>query len=361
MIKLLLLLLLCDNSLGFIPKLSHIKLYKYPTISYVEKYSTISYLQKYPVERNTTIVKNTIKNSNFIEYEQKFQISKNDIIKYKSTLVFLAFLWGTNFSAVKYLDTSGINVSIINTIRFFLASLSLSPFLIGISKEIILAGIDVGFWVALAYICQAFGLETIDSNISAFICSLSVVIVPLINGIKGKEISQKIWISCILAIIGVALITLPGTNNFCSGYLWSLGQPIGFGIAFIKIEHYMNKYKGKSLPLAAMQMLIVFISNLFLTLITIKEIPDLSTLTEPFHLLTLLYTGIITSALAIVLESIILSYISAEETSIILSTEPLWALITSTILLHETIKPIGILGSIIILLACYLTQVNNKN
>jgi drug/metabolite transporter (DMT)-like permease len=51
--------------------------------------------------------------------------------------------------------------------------------------------------------------------------------------------------------------------------------------------------------------------------------------------------------------------VSAEETSVILTTEPLWALISSTILLHESVKPIGILGSIMIILACYLTQVKN--
>jgi drug/metabolite transporter (DMT)-like permease len=344
MIKtLLIVLILFNSSFGFIPL---------PYYNQKKLYPTIQYSQKFPHINNSSII---IKKDNLIQSD----LSKNEILKYKSTLLFLAFLWGTNFSAIKYLDNSNIDVSIISTIRFSLASLTLSPFLIGISKEIILAGIDVGFWVALAYITQGIGLETIDSNISAFICSLSVVIVPLINGLKGKEISKYIWGACVLAIIGVSLITLPEINNLSSGYLWSLGQPIGFGIAFIKVENYLNKYKGKSLPLAAMQMLIVFISNLCLTFLTVKDIPDLSILIEPTHLITLLYTGIITSALAVVLESIILSRVSAEETSVILTTEPLWALISSTILLHESVKPIGILGSIMIILACYLTQVKN--
>lgn len=119
-------------------------------------------------------------------------------------------------------------------------------------------------------------------------------------------------------------------------------MPIGFGIASIKVEEYTKKYKV--LPLVAIT---VF---MFYFILSIKEIPDISILQEPVHVVTLLYTGVITSALAMVLEANTLTNITAEESSIILSTEPLWALETSLVVLHETLQPIELVGCVIGLL-----------
>lgn len=140
-----------------------------------------------------------------------------------------------------------------------------------------------------------------------------------------------------------------------------MGQPIGFGIAFMRIEHYMGIYKGKALPLAAGQMLSVFLCSLawmgFKTDL-FQHIPDLSVLADPIHGATLAYTGVVTSALAVVLESIALAFVPAEETAVIFSTEPLWAAATSALVLGERLKPVGMLGGFAILSACLLTQLD---
>lgn len=65
-------------------------------------------------------------------------------------------------------------VSIVTAIRFGLATLALSPFLWRERKNfgLLLAGLEVGLWVALGYITQAIGLETTVASKSAFICSM---------------------------------------------------------------------------------------------------------------------------------------------------------------------------------------------
>ena len=50
----------------------------------------------------------------------------------------------------------------------------------------------------------------VQASKSAFICSLTVVVVPLINGLMGKKISPSTWAACILAVFGVGLLTLQG-------------------------------------------------------------------------------------------------------------------------------------------------------
>jgi hypothetical protein len=131
---------------------------------------------------------------------------------YKALLLVVAVIWGSNFGALKYLDTCGVDVSIITAIRFALASLSLVPFLLKAEKGVIPAGLEVGLWVSLGYITQAIGLETTQANKSAFICSLTVVVVPLINGLLGKKINNTTWAACLLAVMGVGLLTLQGQS-----------------------------------------------------------------------------------------------------------------------------------------------------
>ena len=68
----------------------------------------------------------------------------------------------------------------------------------------------MGLWVSLGYITQAIGLETTVASKSAFICSLSVVVVPLINGVLGRKIPTSSYIASVLAVFGVGLLTLEG-------------------------------------------------------------------------------------------------------------------------------------------------------
>lgn len=48
-----------------------------------------------------------------------------------------------------------------------------------------------------------------------------------------------------------------------------------------------------------------------------RDVGDLSVLMDTAHIASIAYTGLITSAFAVVLESIALAFVSAEETSII--------------------------------------------
>jgi len=286
---------------------------------------------------------------------------KPDNSIYKAMLRVVALLWGSNFGALKYLDTCGVDVSLLTAMRFALASGALLPFLWGKGMPVFKAGLEVGLWVTLGYITQAIGLETTEASKSAFICSLTVVVVPLIQGLLGKEIPPTTWAACALAVFGVGLLTLQGATGPVIGDLWSLGQPLGFGIAFMRIEHYMKQLPGKAIPLAAAQMVSVFgISAVWAGLTTqgFTNTGDLSILFDTPHFLSLLYTGLISSALAVVIESAALEHVSSEETSVIFSTEPLFAAATSAIVLGERLKPTGMLGGLAILSACLLTQVD---
>lgn len=223
----------------------------------------------------------------------------------RALLMLIAILWGTNFGAVKYLETLCFHPPCVHPpseaafARFGLAALVSVPLLIGQRKDIILAGLECGLWITLGYITQALALSTITAGKCAFICSLTVVVVPLISAaFYGKPLKSMHLIAGAVALAGVGIleglvdfndllrippaladpetslttaaivthpITAVGTGilgqiasalGVTQGDIIALGQPIGFGYTFIRIEHYVEKFKdvpNKVLTLSAAQ------------------------------------------------------------------------------------------------------------
>ena len=207
----------------------------------------------------------------------------------RGLLLLVAMLWGTNFASVKYLETLCFHPpcnhppSQAAFARFGVAALVSLPLLIGQRKDVIIAGFECGLWITLGYITQAMALEFIPSGKCAFICSLTVVTVPLIAYfIGGKPIKSIEVASAIVALTGVGVLegvvnvneilgiqpaladastvvasldstggtatsgilgTLAQSIGVSKGDLLALGQPFGFGLSFMRLEHYVEKFK----------------------------------------------------------------------------------------------------------------------
>merc|ERR1719384_2343246 len=147
--------------------------------------------------------------------------SKTEISEWaaRGILLAVAILWGTNFGAVKYLENLCFNPpcnhppSEFAYFRFGVAAVACIPFLVNKRMDIILAGLECGIWVTLGYFSQALALSSISSGKCAFICSLTVVVVPVIEAVFfGKPMKKSNFISGALAIGGVGI--LEGLVNF---------------------------------------------------------------------------------------------------------------------------------------------------
>ena len=160
----------------------------------------------------------------------------------------------------------------------------------------------------------------------------------------------------------IGLLTLRGVQGPVIGDLWSIGQPIGFGMSFIAIEEAMEEHPDNPLTIAAAQMVTVFFATLvWWAAFTPHDGPiNWQLLQDPGHIFALGYTGFITSALAVVLESYALRYVKAEDATIILSTEPLWATLLASFWLGETLNAQGVLGMGVIIAGCIISQVDPK-
>ena len=360
-------------------------------------------------------------------YEQDHEIKEGEghlnIWGARALLLLVAMLWGTNFASVKYLESLCFHPpchhlpSEAALARFGVAALASLPLLIGQRKDVILAGFECGIWITLGYITQAMALATIPSGKCAFICSLTVVVVPLINTFFGKQIKPVHIASAALAILGVGvlegMIDIPAllgtrpaiadvlptldasassstitmttmttasvasavaavestdwlasaasTIGLTKGDVLALGQPFGFGISFMRIEHYVEKYKeveNRVLTISAAECVAVgFLSLLWVLYDFHGTIPDMAYMIEPHRIGAILWTGIMTTVVAIFFEGLALETASATEAALTFSSEPVWASLFGAWLLHEQLNLDSYVGGAIILTACLLSAV----
>ena len=274
-----------------------------------------------------------------------------------------AALYGTNFAMIKLLgDTMPVGIS--STLRFGMAASVCMPWLVMNRKEdspeVSWLGFEVGCWNAIGYIVQAIGLDTTEASKSAFICSLAVVVVPLLDYFAGKRLAARQWIGVILAVLGVAFLELSGETSLdglSDGDILSLVQPFVFGIGFWRMERAMHKHPDEASRLTAAQLLAVFLASAGYCIWSIDSTeillsPWMEWLTDPSLLFSLFWTGVITTALTIYMETLALKTLSAAETTLIFSTEPLWGTAFAAFVMGEQLGMGAGVGAFFILAAC---------
>jgi len=314
----------------------------------------------------------------------------SSIWKARLLLLASAALYGTNFTFVKILNDN-MPCQVATSMRFSLAALATLPWLFqrdqdqqakqgqvglwniredkgGILTGAVLGGIEVGLWNTIGYISQAIGLESTPASTSAFICSLAVVTVPVLDFLSGKKILPREVTGAFLAILGIAFLEMDGLQvgdafQLSSGDLFSLVQPLAFGAGFWRMEHYMRKFPTEAMKLTASQLAVIGVSSIMSFLITSGgDIPDVSQvitwLSNPTIIGAICWTGLITTALTVYMETLALKTLSAAETTMLFSTEPIFAAISASLLLGESFGTGGYAGAALVLAGCLFSNIH---
>jgi drug/metabolite transporter (DMT)-like permease len=294
---------------------------------------------------------------------------EKDVQNARILLLGAAALYGTNFSFVKLLGEA-MPVDAMGTLRFGLAALATLPWLLAKPREesdmtttlaAALAGFEVGMWNSVGYVAQAVGLETTSAGKSAFLCSLAVVIVPLIDRCVGKQLTRKQVVGAAMAVLGVAFLELGGgpIEALSSGDIASLIQPVAFGIGFWKMEQAMRVHPDEASRSTAAQLFAIFCSSAAY-MVAGGNVPDMTQvtnwLTDPMILGALVWTGAITTALTVYMETLALKTLSAADTTLIFSTEPLWGAAFASVVLGEHFGAPAIAGGALILAGCLVSN-----
>ena len=286
-------------------------------------------------------------------------------------LCIVAILWGGTFVAGRFIQ-SDMPSLLSATLRFSLGSIAF----------IVLLGLpNIGwkritikqFWpilllgfagVFLYHLFFFYGLQLIPASRAALIVSLNPAMIAFLSFLIWRErITLKKSYGIALSIIGAMIVLLSHTNmqdrsSSIIGDLAIFGCVVTWGIYTVA-----GKNTIKSIGALHTVAYSIFIGTI---LLLISSIISPTVTWNHFELLTqtdivsLLYLGILGSALAYVWYYQGINQIGAANAGTFIALNPLTAVIAGYLLLNETISPSIILGGIFIITGIILTNRPSK-
>jgi drug/metabolite transporter (DMT)-like permease len=298
-------------------------------------------------------------------------------------LVAISAIYGTNYTAIKVMDDAFLDPYFSTLLRFAIATVVFTPVMLKAVRrgrsDVIIGGMEVGLLNGFGYLFQALSLQQPGSSASsvAFISSLSCIVVPLLDwlvpAVKGEE-GQKFKVEkiypALLALGGVAFLELndvSGSQLFSHSTLAAATQPLFFGIAFYRLERVIKRCSEPahfSAFTGGNQLSVLLVSLVWFVVEVVSVASERPTeflavelaLCRGPVLFSLLWTGFITTAGAALLESLAVKKLPASEVAIVYTTEPLWGTAAAAFFLGEAIHANTIVGGILIVSACLLSQ-----
>ncbi len=154
-------------------------------------------------------------------------------------LLVVTVCWGMSFPAIK-LATPFVTPALFVAMRFVLASLVLlalwplicrglpdhlreRPYRLLLDRVAWRWSLPLGILVTFGYVTQTVGMHTTSANNSAFITSLSVVLVPVLLFLRGVRPEPKVAVAVLVAVCGLMLMTRPDLGRLNEGDIWTLG------------------------------------------------------------------------------------------------------------------------------------------
>ena len=290
-------------------------------------------------------------------------------------LILVAFLWGVSFvfqsNVTKYMDSYSILY-----LRSFIGIIALSPFLIFTllkdrknnikrnKKDLILGPLCCGICLFLASLFQQIGLETTSAAKTGFITSLYIILVPIFSLFLKKRCGINVYISVVIAVIGLLFLSL----DFSQGFSFTLGDLFVFiGAIFFALQILSVDYFSKRLNiyyLSSFQLLTQGIIALIIALIKGITITSFTSMFTLESAISILFMGIISSAVAYTLQMVGQKYVNPTVSSLILSLESVFSALSAVIIyqfykfsdVNQNMTIEEIIGSIIVFLAVILSQ-----
>ncbi len=267
-------------------------------------------------------------------------------------LLVVTIIWGTSFPLLKGAINS-LSPSAILATRFAVAALPFTPYLRFLNLPLLRDGVCLGLIIFTTLSLQTVALETISANHAAFIASFSVILVPLLAQLLGRQVLMKTFLAAGIAIFGIGVMCWD--EQIVIGDLLMLGNALLYSIYILKLESITLRHP--TLPLTAIQLWVITIVSLM------WAAPDLVRQHEAINANfgVLLYLGLVDTAATIVLQVLAQRWVNAYQTALMYTLEPIFAAVFSFLFLGEKLGVRGLIGATLVLVAMVFGQSKSQD
>jgi len=282
---------------------------------------------------------------------------------YHLIVLFVVVVWGATFVSTKILLSYELSPKDIFFYRFLMAYISIwffgrrKFFADNVKDEFLfmLTGVAGG---SLYFIAENTALEiTLASNVALLVCT-APILTTIFSRLffKTEKLNRYLWHGSLLALTGVAFISFNGRfilQISPLGDLLCLVAALSWAFYTMLLKHLENRY-----PTILITRKVFFYGVIsLLPLFIFRPLNmDAAILMRPVVWGNLLFLGLVASLLCYFLWNLSVKKLGAVRTTNYVYLIPLVTLLTSVIVINETITWIAIAGAILILGGVALTE-----
>lgn len=283
------------------------------------------------------------------------------------SLLFATLIWGTAFIA-QSVGMELIGPFTFQAIRCGLAVLFLIPAatILGLGKYTLAESVqkwkDPGLWKSgiicgcalfVAASLQQVGLVYTDAGKAGFITAMYIVLVPVIGLLLKQKPPKTAFVSVVLAVVGLYLLSCLGASQINIGDIYIMGCALAFAVQITCIDRLARDLDG--LRLNCVQALVATVLSIpFMCFETV----DMGNILACW--LPLCFAGILSMGVAYSLQIVGQKDLEPTTASLIMSMESVIAALSGWLILKETMNRRELLGSALVFIAVIISQLPEK-
>jgi drug/metabolite transporter (DMT)-like permease len=273
-------------------------------------------------------------------------------------LIVVAALWGASYLSAKTL-TEHAPVLTVLSLRFISTTLAMA-LIWSIKRDRftrpeVLLGIGLGTSQGLILFCETSGVSKTSATNAGLIISLAIIFTPIFESIAAKNwLPRPFFVATVVAVVGVALLVsdigfaAPGVGD------WLMLAAALFRALHVTAMGHLTKAKSySSVTITLLQSLTCAV------MYSVFSFDGIAKAVSTFDMglwFDLAFLSLLCGAFAFLVTLWAIRRTSSSRASLLLGTEPVWAVIVGISIGGENLALLGFLGAVMIIGSSYFGQ-----
>lgn len=277
----------------------------------------------------------------------------NQRSKAELLLVATTFIWGSSFVIVKGALADAAPFPYLSA-RFILAGTVMFAFMARgrLPRATLVPSLVLGGTLFTGYAFQTWGLTATTPSKSAFITGFSVIMVPLIGFLRGHSMRAANFAGAGLGLVGLYFLVMPaGMGTVNRGDLLTLVGALAFSLHIVLVGTYTRRHSF--LHLAPGQIMVVAV----LATLAIPFAPSAAIHWTGRLIFAIIVTALLATAFAFSTQVWAQQYTPPAHTALIFALEPVFAALTSRLVLNEHLGGKALWGAGFVLAGMVISEI----
>ena len=272
-------------------------------------------------------------------------------------LLAVAFVWGSSYLAAK--DVATVTpVVVVLALRYVISAVALVPFAAmrrRPSRMEVRSGLVLGCTQAAVLTLETFGVAHTSATNAGLIISLTVVLTPVISNAWSRTwLPAPFFVAAVLAVVGVGLLVSGSgfrTPNWGDALMLAAA-----GVRAVHVTLIGELTRSRPIDTLVLTAVQTVVGAVILGAVAMPELTRHAGALSAGSWARLVYLALVCSVFAFVVQTWAVRRTSPSRASLLMGTEPVWAVAVGVGLGGERLTTLAALGAVLIIVATYAGQ-----